>query len=297
MTNKDVNSVIHYDMPQSIESYVQEIGRAGRDGNHAECHLIISDQNYYSIRQLLLKNIVDKDICFKFVVKLMKHAKDLIEGNQSTGASSKRKYKEMESDEVKYEVDQETKEIKFNQPKYVFIPWDELWVELDITGEVALTLFSYLEQYYLKTDGEYFIRLFSRIYSQIKLQFYTHQPEDVMQESELVKCIIENGRRRDGTYTCSIPVVCEMLKTSPFEITRKLNELQFKDKCQFQLDKEAFCLHIYKIKDDIPKMAQILYERALAIQENSIRKLNSIYIASRRLSVKSIDFVSVFQKS
>ena len=52
----------------------------------------------------------------------MKHAKDLIEGNQSTGASSKRKYKEMESDEVKYEVDQETKEIKFNQPKYVFIP-------------------------------------------------------------------------------------------------------------------------------------------------------------------------------
>ena len=109
-------------MPQSIESYVQEIGRAGRDGNHAECHLIISDQNYYSIRQLLLKNIVDKDICFKFVVKLMKHAKDLIEGNQITGASSKRKYKEIESDEVKYEVDQETKEIKFNQPKYVFIP-------------------------------------------------------------------------------------------------------------------------------------------------------------------------------
>ena len=125
---KDVNSVIHYDMPQSIESYVQEIGRAGRDGNHAKCHMMINDQNYYELRQLVLKNIIDIKIAFWFVSKLMKEIKDVWVENKLNISMGKRKYVEIERDEVEEEekhiknddiqVDENINEIVFDKPEH-----------------------------------------------------------------------------------------------------------------------------------------------------------------------------------
>jgi hypothetical protein len=70
LNKSNIRSVIHYCLPKSLENYIQEIGRSGRDGEKSYCHMFLNQDDYMRLRSLAYADGMDWGTVLRLTKKL-----------------------------------------------------------------------------------------------------------------------------------------------------------------------------------------------------------------------------------
>ena len=153
INKSDVRGIIHFDLPKSLENYVQEIGRAGRDGNMAWCHLFLSKDDYMRMRSLSFSDGVDHPSIHRLLLKLLKHGTPSVPvlslsspSYSSKSGSSKNQENQTCTEQQESNLSLDRKRNRdLNESVKLILNISSLEQELDMKREILETLLRYME--------------------------------------------------------------------------------------------------------------------------------------------------------
>nr|XP_054748421.1 ATP-dependent DNA helicase Q4-like [Lytechinus pictus] len=287
----DVRAVIHFNLPRTFESFVQEIGRAGRDGLPAHCHVFLdkTGSDVWELKRHTFGNSVDRFTVKKLVKRIFKPCKC----NQIH--QLKQANEENPTDEPSQNI----------CPGHASsMPVETTVQDLDIKEEGIATLMCYLE---LHPDRWLVTR--PHTYSTCMLNFYGGPKElrACALKSPAVAAALARERihgkknsKDTGRTTLEFDVV-ELASSMGWELTpvkRELRQLQWKhDKIkgwvrtgvmvEFSNLAISFRCRGNLSDEELDGVVDFLYGRVMHLEKRELGQLDAIYSTLESISKKS----------
>ena len=256
---QDVSAVIHLSLPHTLENYVQEIGRSGRDGKKAYCHLFLKDEDYFKTRNMTYGGFVEKNMVRTLINKLL---------GQCLNPA---------------EFDDEA------EKKPIFcLKFTDILQQLDLRIETLITIVARID--HCNTN---FFKLIGTSKTKCIVGFYKTQPEVLMEKSEFLSKLVTNAKKVRGSYSINLCTLANLMHCGIEDCLGELRILVRAGEITYQLEEEGFVYQLNYIPqaEELADVIDTLYEKIKAVETMSIQKLDAIYYVMRISAQPSVEYM------
>ncbi|XP_074434136.1 ATP-dependent DNA helicase Q4 [Larus michahellis] len=309
----DVRGVVHYNMPKNFESYVQEIGRAGRDGEPAHCHLFLDPEggDLHELRRHVYGDAVDFFTVKKLVEKvfspckcleLQRKRRDVAGDREAEDAEVAELLEEEEEEEDGGAARQSGRRACYKHERA--IPVQQTVESLDIREEGIETLLCYLELHPRR-----WLELLPPTYSSCRLRCYggPRQLRAVARSSPPVAVFLARERLagRDHGAASSLEFdVVSLSDSMGWEVPlvkRNLRQLQWDSRLRQGGSEEgksgvlvefgdlSFHLRVYGDLSDqeLDSVCDFLHRRVVAREKTALGQLRACFRAFQSVAFRT----------
>ena len=261
----DVGGVVHYSLPGSMEAYVQEVGRAGRDGNDAYCHLFLNTGDYMRRRSLASSDGLDQHTVLSSLRSLFTTNVCRRDEQQSVNA-----WRETDGGDSYV-----APEYSGGWKRLVSCTEDQAKQDYDTSIDVLLTCFTYLE-----IGQPRYLRVLSVSTNlTYTVQFFKSTVEQLVKLSPVVNCIVQSGKRRLSKYEFDLASVCNLLRMSTSDLLDALHQLKSNGEVQFEAKAQGVLAEVVvePTDADLKQVAEALHRKTSELEKNNVEKIDALY--------------------
>ncbi|XP_032665007.1 ATP-dependent DNA helicase Q4 [Odontomachus brunneus] len=284
INKSDIRAVIHYNMPGTFEGYVQEVGRAGRDGLTAHCHLFLNpmeNSDKWELRRHIHANGVDRHTIRHLLQRIFIPCSCAKINSKDSGRRC---------------------------PGHeVALPIDETVQALDITEETISTLLCYLELHPKK-----FITVLSSVYVRARVSSY-NGPQALKQAAQsspplamAIALDMQKGITHEDSNIIEFPVidVASAIGWDSGVVKSHLKNLEWTTAADGRMKRSSISMHYDKLglrvkapgdlsDVELDEALDALIARTQSQESSCLRQLEIISTALNKISVSSIKHCSV----
>ena len=272
LDKSDVRAVINFALPRSPEAYIQQAGRAGRDGAPAACVTFIDPVDYLRSRSLTYADGVDRPS----ITKLLQHIfqSGPVSAKESTGENEAWTpcVGAIAANEMEIKLDMRIEAI------------ETVLSCLDLWGEGLIDIRSRDPSAVNELDAQHakgLIRVLPDLRATCEAEFYGRSPAEIGEECPLAAAIAKLvPKPKASKYKFKIVDAAMLMQSGFDDVAAQLKALSKHDQVRYELSDRAVGFEIIRQppKDIIP-LATALADHCRDIEACSVGKIDALYIA------------------